>query len=155
MSDSKAVIIQPGEYPVVDEKRSQTLKKVLRSPATVKAAEMVLEKSSAILREGVLAALPRLEAAGLEATKTYQAAHEIRGLAGNANLPAAAKIASLLCGYLDAMIRAGREPDAAVIRLHIASIGHAARATDQTSILGEQVTRELSALVDRKLAEIA
>lgn len=155
MSDKKVVVIQPGEYPVVPEKRTQTLKKVLRNPATVKAAEKVLEKSSGILREGVLAALPRLEAAGLDAGKIYKAAHEIRGLAGNADLPAAAKIASLLCGYLDAIMRAGREPDAAVVRLHVASIGHAARATDQASILGEQVTRELSALVDRKLAEIA
>lgn len=155
MSDKKVVVIQPGEYPVVPEKRTQTLKKVLRNPATVKAAEKVLEKSSTILRDGVLASLPRLEAAGLDASKVYQASHEIRGLAGNANLPAAAKIASLLCGYLDAIMRAGKEPDAAVVRLHIASIGHAARATDQASILGEQVTRELSALVDRKLAEIA
>lgn len=154
MSKKDVKLIKPGEYPVLSQERSKNLRQALRSPTTANMANKVLEKCSTLLQDGVLAALGRLEAAGMDPAKVYEAAHEIRGLAGNAKLPAAAKIASLLCRYIQAIERAGRKPDAAIVRLQVASISHAARATDEASILGEQVTRELTALISRKLAEI-
>ena len=154
MSDPDVKLIKPGEYPVLSEERGKSLRQALRSSATVKAAGAVLEKASTILQDGVIAALGRLEQSGTDTAKVYEAAHDIRGLAGNAKLPAAGRISGLLCRYLDAVKDAGRAPDPAIVRLHVVSIAHAVRATDPTGILGEQVTRELTALLNRKLVEL-
>jgi hypothetical protein len=155
MSKADPVFIQPGDYPVLSGEGARELKKALRSTATAMAAKKALTDSIVPMREAVLAALPRLEAAGADPAKIYAEAHEIRGLAGNAGLAAAAKISGVLCLYLDGMMRAGRSSDMAVVGLCVAAIGRAARALDEETRLGQHVVKELGVLVSRKLADTA
>jgi hypothetical protein len=154
MSDSKAVIIQPGEYPILEGDAARELKKTLKSSAAGLAATKALIDNIEPMREAVIDMLPRLEEAGSDAAKVYAVAHEIRGMAGNAELKAAARIAGILCLYLDGLMRAERPADPIVIRLHVTAIGRAARAIDEESRLGLHVAKELAMLVNTKLAEI-
>ena len=154
MKTKQPVVIQPGDYPVLSAERARALKIVLHSKDAAEATAKVLADNIAPLREAVIAALPRLEAAGMEATKVYAAAHEIRGLAGNAGLEAAAGMAGGLCLYLDAILRSGRKADPALIEVHVAAIGRAARALDEENGLSLHVAKELAQLVESKLGEI-
>lgn len=154
MSDNKPVIIQPGEYPVLSGETARALKKALKSTAAGLAATKTLADNVGSMREAVIAVLPKLEAAGTDAAKVYAVAHEIRGLAGNADLKAAARIAGVLCLYLDGIMRAGREAEPGVIRLHVTAIVRAARAIDEDSRFSLHVAKELAMLVTAKLAEI-
>jgi hypothetical protein len=154
MSDPKAVILKPGEYPTLSGEASRALKKALKSTLVGLTATKALADNVGAMRDAVIALLPNLDAAGTDAAKVYAVAHEIRGLAGNADLKAAARIAGVLCLYLDGMIRAGRQAEPAVIRVHVAAIGRAARAVDEESRLGLHVAKELAMLVNAKLAEI-
>lgn len=155
MSESQPVFIQPGDYPGLSDEATRSLKKALKSTAVAMAATKALTDNIAPMREAVLAALPKLEAAGTDLAKIYEEAHEIRGLAGNAGLGAAAKIAGVLCLYLDGMMRAGRPADAVLITLCIAAIGRSARALDEETRTGAHVVKDLGVLISRKLAEIA
>jgi hypothetical protein len=107
------------------------------------------------MRAAVIAALPALEAAGTDDAKVYAVAHDIRGLAGNADLKATAQISAVLCLYLDRMRRAGRQADPGLVRLHVAAIARAARSIDEDSAFSLHVAKELVALVNAKLAEIS
>ncbi|GAA0549295.1 hypothetical protein FHS83_001100 [Rhizomicrobium palustre] len=155
MSNAKAEFIQPGTYPVISDEAARGLRKALKSTAVSMAATRALAECIPEMREAVLAELPRLEAAGSDAAAVYAVAHEVRGLAGNARLAASAKIASMLCLYLDAVMRAEQPADALVIKLCTSAIGRSARALDEESRLGLHVVKELGVLVSRKLAEIS
>ena len=78
---------------------------------------------------------------------------EIRGLAETASLRATGRIADGLCQYLDAMTQAGADADPSVVHLHLGAILRAAKAGSDSK-LGDVVTGELKALVERKLTEI-
>lgn len=152
---SGAILIAPGDYPGFSPKATEKLKKRLSSGAVASVAARVLESSIPTMRQAVLEALPRLEAALGDTAKVYAEAHEIRGLAGNAGLDAAAKLASLLCLYLDGMGRAGRKAEPAIIGLCVAAIGRSARALDEETRLGTHVVQDLGVLINRRLLEIA
>jgi hypothetical protein len=154
MSDNKPVITKPGDYPGLSGEAARALKKALKSTGAGLAATKTLADNVGSMREAVIALLPNLEAAGTDAAKVYAAAHEIRGLAGNAELKSAARIAGVLCLYLDGIMRAGRQAEAALVRLHVAAIGRAARAIDEDSRFSLHVAKELAMLVNTKLAEI-
>jgi hypothetical protein len=139
-----ATFIAPGVYPVLPD----TLSRQLRDPAVSEAVQRVLSDNVASLADAVHAVIAGLEADG-DPGRLYENAHEIRGLAGNAGLTAAARIATGLCRYLDA---AAGTPDKAVLRLHIEALARTARAGDGG--LSDAVALELGALVARKLAEI-
>jgi len=154
MSDGKPLFIQPGEYPVMSGNVARDLVKALASSTLGLAAAKVLSDNVKSLRGAVIAALPKLEAAGSDSAKAYAAAHEIRGLAGNADLKPTAQIAGVLCHYLDCMQRANRDADPVVVRLHVASIGQTARAANEDCKISQHVAKELADLVKAKLAEI-
>lgn len=154
MNKKTAEIIKPGDYPLLNEDAARALKKTLKSSLAGLAATKVLIDNVGNMRDAVLAVLPRLEAAGADADKVYAAAHEIRGLAGNADLKAAARIAGVLCHYLDGVMQAGAKAEPAVIKLHVAAIGRASRAIDEESRLGLHVAKELAMLVNSKLTDL-
>lgn len=155
MSNPKAEFLQPGAYPVMPSEAARNLKKALKSAGASMGAARALAECASGMREAVLKELPRLEAAGSDETAIYAAAHEIRGLAGNAGLAASAKSAALLCLYLDAVMRTGQAADSLLVKLCISTIGRSARAIDEESRLGLHVVKELAVLVSRKMAEIA
>ena len=153
-ADTNCTIIPPTEYPALPA--TNVLTRLLHSPPVIQATERVLASSEALFRDAVLAAIGRLVAAAPigDAAAIYQEAHEIRGLAGNAGLAAAAAIANGLCGYLDAVVCTGQQADDIVTRLHIEAIGRAATASDETTRLGTTVANDLARLVAKKLAGI-
>ncbi|MGA7673932.1 MAG: Hpt domain-containing protein [Rhizomicrobium sp.] len=151
-----AIKIPPGAYPVFSPKVASRLSQALRDPQVVAAAARVIAHKAEDLRVAVLGYVDRMEEAARAAdlTTTFEQAHEIRGLAGNAGLVATGRIANGLCKYLDAIDRAGRTPDQTLVALHLEAIARAARAEDEATRLGDTVANELAALVDKKLAEI-
>jgi hypothetical protein len=78
----------------------------------------------------------------------------MRGLAETAGLITMGRISDLLCRYMDETKRIGRKPEAAIVTLHVAAIGRAARAEEDDIGMGAVVTAELSALVSRRLNDI-
>jgi len=150
-----ATIILPTDYPQMPAPCVDALRKTLRDPKVADNAARVLEAGKAGLRKAVLRAVDRLGAATEDPASLYAEAHEIRGLAGNAGLPSAANIASLLCRYLDMVRRAGRPVDPEVTALHIMALVRATHAGNDTMLLADVVQRELSALVARKITELA
>ena len=152
----RATKIMPGAYSVFPRKTAAGLLQALRDPEIVAAAVRVIVEKAEDLRVAVLAHIDRIADAGraCDPVATYEQAHEIRGLAGNAGLLATGRIANGLCKYLDAMDRAEHQPDQALVALHLEAIGRAAHAEDEATRLGDTVANELAALVDRKLAEI-
>ncbi len=152
----EAVTVQPGVYPVMPVAAAMQLSRALRDKGVAQEATQVLANSTETIKTSVLDNLDRMEKAAQadDHAKVYQESHEIRGLAGNAGLSAAARIANELCRYLDALLELGRKPEKPVVRLHIGAISHAARASDEATRLGNTVANELAQLVDKKLAEI-
>lgn len=148
------VKIAPHEYPQVPG--AQAVMRALLQSDAVSAAERALKDGEAILRGAVESHLTAMLSAAehCDHRNLYNATHEVRGLAGNAGLPAAAAIASGLCHYLDAVQRAGLSADHAVVDLHLEALLRAARAEDDATRLGEAVTESLAALVAKKLADI-
>lgn len=155
--------IAPGSYPVLPPAAAIAVAKQLRSPAAQAAAARALDEGAGSLKDAVKVHIDRLQdhlarlqaaAAAGDFERIYGEAHEVRGLAGNAGLAAAARIAGELCRYLDAMLRAGAAPDLAVVRLHLEAGLRAARAEDEATRLGGAVADSLAALVSKKLAEI-
>jgi chemotaxis protein histidine kinase CheA len=153
---ARAAKIMPGAYPVLPRNTASRLLHALRDPEVVAAAAQVVADKAEELRVAVLAHVDRIgEAArASDLTATFEQAHEIRGLAGNAGLLATGRIANGLCKYLDAIDRARRRPDQGLVALHLEAIVRAAHAEDEATRLGDTVANELAALVDKKLAEI-
>jgi hypothetical protein len=153
---SKATMIKPGAYPVMNAAAAMGLLHALRDPKVGVAAARVIADKADELRAAVLEHIDRVEdaARGFDVGAIYAQAHEIRGLAGNAGLAATGRIANVLCKYLDAFMRAGRQAERGVIALHLEAIARAAHAEDEATRLGDAVAKELSQLVERKLAEI-
>jgi len=151
-----ATKIQPGVYPVFPRKAASHLLHALRDPEIAAVAARVIASKAEDLRIAVLGYVDRMEeaASAADVVRIFEQAHEIRGLAGNAGLVATGRIANGLCKYLDAIDRAGRTPDQALVALHLEAIARAAHAEDEATRLGDTVANELAALADKKLAEI-
>jgi|WetSurMetagenome_2_1015567.scaffolds.fasta_scaffold629477_1 HPt (histidine-containing phosphotransfer) domain-containing protein len=162
-TSGKCTMIQPGSYPGLPSAAAAAISRQLRAPSIAAAAEQALEGGSGQIREAVLVHIDRLQAAveRMQAAvesgnfdNIYGEAHEVRGLAGNAGLNAAAAIAAELCRYLDALIGADIAPEAAVVQIHLEATIRAARAEDEAPRLGDTVAAVLSLLVTKKLAEV-
>lgn len=153
---ARAIKIMPGAYPVFSHKTAMRLLQVLRDPEIQETAARAIVDKAEELRIAVLAHVGRMEAAARsdDLVTTFEQAHEIRGLAGNAGLAATGRIANGLCKYLDAIERAECASDRELVVLHLEAIARAARAEDEATRLGDAVANELAALVDKKLAEI-
>ena len=151
---ARATKIMPGAYPVLPHKTASSLLRALRDPEVVATAARVVADKAEDLRIAVLAHVDRIAdaARACDPVAIFEQAHEIRGLAGNARLVATGRIANGLCKYLDAIRRAGRQPDQELVALHLEAIARAARAEDEATRLGDTVANELAALVDKKLA---
>ena len=150
----RATKIMPGAYPVLPRETASSLLRALRDPEVVATAARVVADKAEDLRIAVLAHVDRIAdaARACDPVATFEQAHEIRGLAGNAGLVATGRIANGLCKYLDAIRRAVRQPDQELVALHLEAIARAARAEDEATRLGDTVAGELAALVDKKLA---
>lgn len=148
-----ATKIMPGAYPVLPPNIASRLLRALRDPEIVAGAARVIAEKAEDLRIAVLAHVDLIVDPGRagDPAAIYQQAHEIRGLAGNAGLIATGRIANGLCGYLDAVDRAGKPPDRELVALHLEAIARAARAEDDATRLGDTVAGELAALVAKKL----
>ena len=148
--------IPPGVYPVFAAKDAVRLLRALNDPEIIAQAALVIVSKAEELRSAVLSHVERLENAARSSNlgEVFDQAHEIRGLAGCAGLAATGRIANILCKYLDAMGRAGAQPEQSVVELHLDAIARAAHAEDEATRLGDTVANELAALVDKKLAEI-
>lgn len=162
-NSGKCIMIQPGAYPVLPATAAAAISRRLRDPATTEAAEQALDGGAGQIREAVMVYIDRLQlqlermqaaVAGGAFECIYGEAHEVRGLAGNAGLTAAAAIAGQLCRYLDALTRAGLAPETAVVQLHLEAAIRAARAEDEATRLGGTVADVLALLVSKKLSEI-
>lgn len=153
---AEATIIQPGAYPVFSANAAMGMMRALRDPEVSLSAARAIADRAEELRAAVLSHIERVEAAAetLDAPALYAQAHEIRGLAGNAGLAATGRISNVLCRYLDAVMRAGLKPERGVVALHLEAIARAAHAEDEATRLGDTVAKELSQLVELKLAEI-
>ncbi|HEX4533743.1 MAG TPA: hypothetical protein VH000_05890 [Rhizomicrobium sp.] len=140
--------------PVTGMAKTQ-LRHALSSRETLKAAEKVMQEKSGDMREAVLSYVAKLEA--VKGTADHDAlfaqAHEIRGLAANAGLVSAGRIADGLCRYIDEAGRRHATIEPAVVSLFVDAVSRASRATDDATKLGDTVARELNALAARKLAE--
>jgi Hpt domain len=152
----ESVTVQPGVYPIMPVAAAMQLSRALRDKGVVQEATQVLADTADSIKTSVLDNIDRMEKAAHadDFAKVYHESHEIRGLAGNGGLAAAARIANELCRYLDAFSELHRNPEKHVVRLHMGAISHAARATDDATRLGDTVAKELSQLVDKKLSEI-
>ncbi|MGH6870247.1 MAG: hypothetical protein ACREHE_01970 [Rhizomicrobium sp.] len=154
----KAEIIDAKSYPAmlrpVDVSQFVAL---LKSETAAKRAGRALTARASQLKDAVLDYVSSLEKAAQfgDHAETYLRAHEIRGLAGTVGLVAAGRIANKLCLYLDAAMRRGQTPDRMVVMLHVDAVGRAARATDEATLLGDEVVNELEALASYKLGAIA
>ena len=149
-------IIAPADYPqMATPEQAAELAAELKSPEAIEKAEEIIAEQKPDLRSNVVAHVERLEAANAEGdiATLYEEAHEIRGLADTAGLRAAGRIANGLCQYLDTVTHNDIAPDATAITLHVEAISRAARADDETTMLGNVVADELAALVNRKLSE--
>jgi hypothetical protein len=152
----KAEIVPADAYPSVCSKaQAPVLLRRLKSKEAIAKAAEIIKSKTASLHAAVLGYVDALERAYErgDAAEAYEMAHEIRGLAATAGLPASGSIADGLCFYLDAVRREGSFPEPTILTLHIGAIGRAARADDEATRFGSAVATELRALVDRRLAE--
>lgn len=152
----KPLLIPPDAYPqMLGKAQAAKFSAVLRSKVAEVKARHILEESADSMREAVLGYVEELEAAGRDRALVSDKAHEIKGIADTAGLPATARIAEGLCRYLEESDKLGAAPDPAVIALHVSAIGRATRDSDHGTRTSDAVARELAALSARKLAEIA
>jgi hypothetical protein len=153
MTRKKGQIIPPGDYPQMLEKaEGAKFAKTLRSASITQKAVRIIEDSAEPLREALLVYVTELEAAGANHALVSDKAHEIKGFADTAGLPATARIAEGLCRYLEQSQELGLPADTAIIALHVSAIGRASRDSDHGGQAGEAVARELAALSAHKLA---
>lgn len=150
----KAEMIAPDAYPqMMSKAQSALFSQTLRSPVTEAKGARIVEDSAESLREAVLQYVEQLEEAGQDHALVSDKAHEIKGFADTAGLPATARIADGLCHYLEKSQQSDVAPDAAVIALHVSAIGRATRDQDGGARMGSAVAGELATLAARKLAE--
>jgi len=150
----KAQMIAPDAYPqMMSKAQSALFSQTLRSAVTEVKGARVIEDNAESLREALLCYVEQLEAAGHELPLVSDKAHEIKGFADTAGLPATARIADGLCHYLEKSQQSDVKPDATVIALHVSAIGRASRDPDGGGQMGGAVAGELANLAARKLAE--
>lgn len=153
MTRKKGDIIPPGDYPQMLEKaEAAKFAKTLRSATTTVNAKRIIADSAEPLREALLAYVAELEAAGADHALVSDKAHEIKGFADTAGLPATARIAEGLCRYLEQSQEMDLPTDNAIVALHVSAIGRASRDADHGGQAGETVAKELAALAAHKLA---
>jgi hypothetical protein len=152
----KPQVIPPEAYPqMLTRREAAKFSQVLRSKVAEIKAHKILEDSADTLRGAVLVYVEELEAAGQDRAMISDRAHEIKGIADTAGLPATARIAEGLCRYLEESDKLGAAPEPALIALHVSAIGRATRDKDAGNRTSGAVAQELAALSARKLAEIA
>jgi hypothetical protein len=150
----KPQLIPPDAYPqMLNKVQAAKFSKVLRSKVSEVKAHQIIEDSAPTMLGAVLAFVEELEKAGNDRALVSNKAHEIKGIADTAGLPATARIAEGLCRYLEESEGLGAAPDQAVIALHVSAIGRATRDSDHGTRMSDTVARELAALSARKLAE--
>jgi len=155
MTKSKAQMIPPDAYPqMLDADEVGRFSEKLRCAATEAKAAAVIEKNAAGLREAVLAYAEALERAG-DIAAISAAAHEIKGFADTAGLPATARIAEGLCRYLEDSETHAVPPDAALVALYVRALGRSARDSGRETRTSSTVAEELAALAARKLQDAA
>jgi len=151
----KAQMILPDAYPqMVSKGQAKLLAQSLRSAITEVKANRVIEDSADGLREAVLAYVEELEQAGGSLAVVSDKAHEIKGFADTAGLPATARIAEGLCRYLEESEVLRATPDASVVALYVSAVGRSTRNTGSEAQASSTVASELAALAARKLAEV-
>ena len=150
----KAQMITPDAYPqMMGKAQAASFSKTLRSAITEVKATRIIEDSADSLREALLGYVAELEVAGPDYVMVSDKAHEIKGFADTAGLPATARIADGLCHYLERSLELKMPAEPAVIALHVHAIGRASRDPDQGGKAADAVVRELASLAARKLAE--
>jgi GAF domain-containing protein len=151
---NKAQMIAPDAYPqMLGRAQAAQFSQTLRSSASTENAMRIIADSAEGLREALLGYVEELEAAGHNHALISDKAHEIKGFADTAGLPATARIAEGLCHYLERSQELGAPADTAIIALHVSAIGRATRDSDHGGQMGGVVAGELAALAARKLAE--
>ncbi|MBL6854229.1 MAG: Hpt domain-containing protein [Alphaproteobacteria bacterium] len=153
----QANFISAANYkPLVPRERRQAVAAMLKSTKTLARAARVIAMKTAELRGAVLGLVDEMERAAQagDLPATFEAAHEIRGLAGTAGLTATGRIANGLCRYLDAVAMLRTDADRAVIHLHIDAILRSSRTEDEALRHGDAVAEQLVTLVSRKLSGI-
>jgi hypothetical protein len=151
----KAQMIAPDAYPqMLGGAQAAQFAQTLRSSASAAQATRIIADSAEGLREALLGYVEELEAAGPDHGLVSDKAHEIKGFADTAGLPATARIAEGLCHYLERSLKLGAIADTTVIALHVSAIGRATRDRDQDGQISGVVAGELAALAAFKLAEI-
>lgn len=148
----KAQMISPDLYPqMLSGNQAARFSQAMRD--ATESANRILKESAVPLREALLSYVAQMEAAGQDHALVSEKAHEIKGFADTAGLPAAARIAAGLCRYLERSEIAGIATDAAVVALHVSAIARAARSPDLEAQTGVTVAEELALLAERKFAE--
>jgi len=152
---NKAQMISPDAYPqMVNKGQAKLLSQSLRSAITEVKANRVIEDSAEGLREAVLAYVEELEHAGVNMALVSDKAHEIKGVADTAGLPATARIAEGLCRYLEESEVLKAAPDTTVVALYVSAVGRSTRNTGSETQASSTVANELAALAARKLSEV-
>jgi hypothetical protein len=147
----KAETIAPDAYPqMLDAAGSARLARTLRSRAARTEAAHVITAAAPRLREAALDCVAELEKAGADIAQVSDKAHEIKGFADTAGLPATARLAEGLCHYLERSRELGGPADASLVALHVRAIARAARDGDPGPAAAV-VAAELAALTARKL----
>jgi hypothetical protein len=148
-------IIPPDAYPpLVRKSEAVAIAQWLCSADTIARGEGAIADQEPVLRAAVHRLVDDLERAGKDRDLVALAAHEIRGLAENARLAAAGRIAGGLCHYFDESRKLGQDADPAIIDLHVGAILRAAHHRDEAARMSGAVARELAVLVDQKLTGV-
>ena len=151
----RAQIISSDAYPsLVRKADAVAVANLLRSAHTIARGERAIAEQEPMLRAAVHELVDDLERAGKDRTLVALAAHEIRGLAENARLAAAGRIAGGLCRYFDETRKLGRDADPAIIDLHVGAILRAAHHRDEAARMSGAVARELAVLVNQRLTDV-
>lgn len=146
-------LIQPDAYPqMMSRQDAAHAMRVLRSARTHVRAQVVMDGFVPTARIAVMAQIAILEQAGGDLAAISVAVHEIRGLAEPGGLPAIGRIADVLCRYLDESEVQGRPVDSFIVQLHVSAMLRATHAENEGRANGDAVVRELTQLVNRKLA---
>lgn len=158
MPDAKKAVLVPAEdyKPLLPKGRERAALRTLKSSETIAKATQVIALKRAELRGAVLALVQQMEdaARSQDWPTVFDAAHEIRGLAGTAGLNATGRIANGFCRYLDSLAELGVPPERAVVAVHMDAVARSARTEDDTARHGDAVVQDLAKLVSRKLSEI-
>jgi len=150
----KAQLIAPDAYPqMMSRADAARASLVLRATVTEEKAAGIIANAADGLREALLRYIAELERAGADIALVSDKAHEIKGFADTAGLPATARIAESLCHYLERCQDMGAATDNAVIALHVGAIGRASRDTNLDAHMQDAVIKELATLTAHKLAE--